>query len=188
MHNKKILVVDDDLQVLETYNNILVDSGDASADELMRMLVDDFDFETEESQQAIEIGGDQFQLVQATSGDEALILFKQAHDRGEPFAAVFIDIVMPPGMDGIECSSRIREIDPHVYLAVVSAYSEYTMDEMSTHLGQDFLFLRKPFTREELQQIARVFTFYFNRDRLQRERITRLEVELDRLRAKPSDG
>lgn len=180
--NRKILVVDDDPHVLEAYDEILVSAGNSEADELMRMLTDDFSLESDESQRTVEAAKDAFELVSATSGEEAVQLFMEAQEQGEPFSTVFLDIRMPPGMDGVECSGQIRRIDPHVYIVVVSAYSDYSLDEIHTHLGHDFVYLRKPFIPEELFQVARVFSYYWTRDRMQHEKLTRVEQALEQCR------
>ncbi len=185
--NRKILVVDDDQQVLNTYKEVLVEQQNSSADELMDLLTEGFLLDQGESEAAVELGKDSFELVSARSGDEALKLFTQAQEQGEPFSVVFLDVRMPPGMDGIQCGGKIRDIDPHVYIVIASAYSDYSLDEMNNFLGYDFVYLRKPFLPDELLQITRVFTYYWSRDYLERQKRAGLEEELNRCKQLLSD-
>lgn len=176
--NRKILVVDDDPHVLEAYEEILVTAGDSETDELMSLLTDGFSLDSDESKSAVDVSKETFELSTAESGHDAITLFKQALKEGKPFSTVFLDIRMPPGMDGVECSSQLRMLDPRVNIVVVSAYSDYSMDEIHTHLGHNFIYLRKPFIPDELFQVARLFSYYWTRDILQTEKFAKLEQEL----------
>lgn len=176
--NRKILVVDDDQQVLNTYHEVLVEQQNSSADELMDLLVDGFSLDEKESEDAVGLGNDSFELVSAASGEEALEIFKQADQQWEPFSVVFLDVRLPPGMDGIQCGGKIRDIDPHTYIVIASAHSDYSLDDMHNFLGYDFIYLRKPFLPDELLQLTRVFSYYWSRDHLERQKRIRLEEEL----------
>ncbi|MBT3309993.1 MAG: response regulator [Gammaproteobacteria bacterium] len=176
--NRKILVVDDDIHVLEAYHEILVTAANSETDELMQLLTDGFSLEEDESKQAIDQSADSFELVTANSGKEAISLFKQAFDEGEPFSTVFLDVRMPPGMDGVECSGQLRRIDPRTNIAIVSAYADYSTDEIYTHLGYNFVYLKKPFIPDELFQVARMFSYYWARDIIHTEKLAKLEQQL----------
>ncbi len=182
--NKKILVVDDDPHVLEAYDEILVSPGDDDADELLHLLTEEFSLDESESQLTVDQAKLGFDVSRASSGEEAIKIFKKAYDQGEPFSTVFIDIRMPPGMDGIECSGKLRDIDPRAYMVIVSAYSDYSLDEIDTHIGNEFIYLRKPFIPEELYQVARVFSNLWGKDAEKRERISRLEYQLDECKSR----
>jgi DNA-binding NarL/FixJ family response regulator len=57
------------------------------------------------------------------SGSEAITLYKDANDSGEPFSAVIMDLTIPGGMGGKEAAGQILLIDPKACLIVSSGYS-----------------------------------------------------------------
>ncbi len=86
----------------------------------------------------------QFELVgTATNGIEALDLFKKLRPE-----VITMDLTMP-GMDGLECISRIIDIDPDVHILVVSALSDKATGIKALELGAQG-FICKPFTDEQL--------------------------------------
>ena len=76
-------------------------------------------------------------LTFATQGDAGVDLYEEHYQAGTPFHLVFTDIRMPPGIDGVETSRRIKSIDPQAKIAICSAYTDYTYDEMIAHIGTD---------------------------------------------------
>ena len=68
----------------------------------------------------------------------------------------FVDIRLPPGLDGIETVTRMWEIDSEILVVLSSAYSDYSWTEMARRLGRTdrFLILKKPFDNLEVRQLA----------------------------------
>ncbi|MBT3196272.1 MAG: response regulator [Gammaproteobacteria bacterium] len=184
--NRKVLVVDDDPNVLDAYEEILVATNDDEADRLMELLTADLSISNRESNTTIEGAKDDFEMVKAASAEEAIELFTEANAADAPFSTVFMDIRMPPGMDGVECSARLLEIDPTVFVVVVSAYADYSLSDINNHLGRDYIYLKKPFIPEELIQVAEFFSLQWNKNRVLKQRITALELELDQCKKEGS--
>ncbi len=176
--NTRVLVVDDDPMVRASYLKTLVETGEEQTSELRHLLMEDFDLGEDESELTIENAKTTFEVVVANSGEEAIEKFKEALSHNKPFSTVFMDVRMPPGMDGIECSGQLRMLDPRVYIVIVSAFSDYSLDEINTHIGYEFIYLRKPFVTEELYQVARAFSRMWGRDAMMREKVARLEMQL----------
>ncbi len=85
---------------------------------------------------------------------------------------------MPPGWDGLTTAQALRALDPNIYLVIVSAFSDHSVDEIHSALEYDVLFLRKPFVTEEIYQMARNLTQGWQRDRdleIETQRRIRLE-------------
>ena len=53
-------------------------------------------------------------------GAAAVEAVRDAVKTGNPFAIVFLDIRMPPGIDGIETAKQIRAIDPNINIVIVT--------------------------------------------------------------------
>jgi len=56
-------------------------------------------------------------------GEQALSVFRQAQDSGEPFSAVILDLTIPGGLGGKEVVKEMLLLDPHLPAIVVSGYS-----------------------------------------------------------------
>ena len=53
-----------------------------------------------------------------------------------PYAVAFIDVRMPPGMDGIEATARIWQLDPDIQIVICTAYSDHTWEQILKKLGR----------------------------------------------------
>ena len=97
-----------------------------------------------------------FELTHASSGDEAYQVVKAAKASNRPFAVAYIDIRMPPGMDGIETVRQIRTFEKHLEIVVMTAYTDKPLHEIVTNMEllHKLLYIRKPVSREEIQQIT----------------------------------
>ncbi|HCH24792.1 MAG TPA: hypothetical protein DE179_10915, partial [Oceanospirillaceae bacterium] len=91
----------------------------------------------------------------ADQGLAGIELAQTAFKAGEPFAIAFIDMRMPPGIDGLETAQRLRAIDKKIQIIFVTAYSDRSLKELDQVLGFDMLLLNKPFTSDEVLQLAR---------------------------------
>ncbi|MFZ5775906.1 MAG: response regulator [Thermodesulfobacteriota bacterium] len=145
---RRILVIDDDPDVLKAYDMVLGEEAETgSASEAMgRLLGGD----------AAEDREPEFILSFARQGEEGFNMAVAAADRGEPYALAFVDVRMPPGWDGMETAVRLRASDPRLELVIVTAYSDRSREEIVRAVGSSagLLFFRKPFDPEELKQLA----------------------------------
>ena len=146
--NNRILVVDDQASIHDDFRDVLA-APKAETDALAAAFLPD------EPAHA-----PAFELQHAASGEQACALVDEACAAGRPLAVAFVDIRMPPGMDGVATIRRIREIDADIELVVMTAYSDKTLGEItgSTAPPHKLLYVRKPFAREEIQQLAVALT------------------------------
>jgi two-component system, NtrC family, sensor kinase len=96
----------------------------------------------------------------AYQGEEGISRVKEAVAAGRPYALAFVDIRMPPGIDGVETAQRLWKEDEDLQVVLCSAYSDYSWEEMTRRLGisQRLLILRKPFDNIEVRQLAHALT------------------------------
>lgn len=59
----------------------------------------------------------------ASSGFEAVQIYKRAFDNGEPFDVVILDLTIQGGMGGKEAFTWLKEIDPNVKAVITSGYA-----------------------------------------------------------------
>ena len=139
----RILVIDDDKRILNSYRKILLGKPLRAAT-LERMLG--------------EQGTDPFPLQLsvdfAQQGQEGLAMAREAMEQGMPYALAFVDGRMPPGWDGLETIRHLRALDPSLQVVFSSAYNDYSWARMKEQIGLDegLLIIRKPFDRIEIQQ------------------------------------
>ena len=102
-----------------------------------------------------------FELDSAYQGQEALELVKRARSEGRPYALAFTDMRMPPGWDGLETIEQLWKADPHLQIALCTAYSDYSWEAMAERLefGDQLLVLKKPFDSLEIRQMASAMTW-----------------------------
>ncbi|WP_224361164.1 hybrid sensor histidine kinase/response regulator [Hyalangium versicolor] len=150
--NRRILVVDDNRTIHQDFRKIL--SPPVANDSLDAMEADLFGH----AEATTQLPG--FEVDSAFQGEEALQMARTARQQGKPYALAFIDIRMPPGIDGVETTSRIWKDDPDIQVVICSAYADYSWEEMMLRLGlsQRLLILRKPFDGIEVRQLAFALT------------------------------
>jgi diguanylate cyclase (GGDEF)-like protein len=97
------------------------------------------------------------ELVHAEQGLDALRLVSQSIADGNRFQVAFVDIRMPPGIDGKETAKRIREMDSEINLVVVTGYSDHTALSIAKVAGpiDKLFYISKPFDPEEVVHTAR---------------------------------
>lgn len=146
--NRRILIVDDNPSIHEDFRKVL---GGTSRDASL------------EAQEVFLFGARQvatamegFDLESAFNGEEGVDRVHQSQLKGHPYAVAFVDLRMPPGMDGIEMIESVWTLDPDIQFIICSAYSDYSAQEILTRLGLSdrLLMLRKPCDGAEILLLA----------------------------------
>jgi two-component system sensor histidine kinase/response regulator len=148
--NHRILIADDLPDIHEDYRKILTPRTSLVISvEGMADFAPHFTLPTTGSQTP-------FQLETVMQGEDAIQAVTRARSEGRPFAMVFLDVRMPPGIDGIETAMRLREIDPSLQVVLCTAYSDYSFADISQRFKKSdgLLILKKPFDPAEVQQLA----------------------------------
>lgn len=173
--NRRILIIDDTPSIHADFRKILC-PDDSSADALA---------EAEEmlfgSGTATAPAASTFELDCAYQGQEALARLEQALAEGRPYALAFIDMRMPPGWDGLQTLEHLWQADPRLQVALCTAYSDYSLDEMSARvdMGDRLLILKKPFDPIEIVQMARAMTVKWQLTREAEARLSLLEQAVE---------
>ena len=145
--NNRVLIVDDQAEIHEDFREMLAPARPPSrADELAAAFV--------REERAVVLPT--FELLHAQSGEEAIEVVEGALSAGEPIAMAFVDIRMPPGISGVTTVSCIREVDPDIEFVIMTAYTDLSLTDVIENIAplHKLLYVRKPFTREEIQQIT----------------------------------
>lgn len=90
--------------------------------------------------------------VPACNGDEAIALYRQSLENGEPIDVIILDLTIPGSMGGKEIADKLRALDPHARMIVTSGHSEGP--EMIHYQNYGFQgALEKNFNREKIKQV-----------------------------------
>ncbi|HEX8435894.1 hybrid sensor histidine kinase/response regulator [Archangium sp.] len=171
--NRRILVVDDNQAIHQDFRKILC-APPAST--------------TLDAMEAALFGGPAttpvdpgFEVDSAFQGEEGIVRVKAAVAEGRPYALAFVDIRMPPGLDGVETVRRLWKEDEDLQVVLCSAYSDYSWEEMTQRLGlsQRLLILRKPFDNIEVRQLAHALTEKWDLLRQSHRRMADLKREVE---------
>ncbi len=183
IQNKRILIADDNKDIHEDIKYILATSSgymeDYQETKLLKEELFGESFQAPADKAAADI---KYNIDDAYQGNEAIEMVRMAKEAGEPYSLVFMDVRMPPGMDGIETIEGIWEIDPDAGVVICTAYSDYSWDQIIAKLGHkdNLLFIRKPFDNVSLKQIALAMTTKWSLKMQVRRHIGNLEQEVDR--------
>ncbi|MCK6448310.1 MAG: hybrid sensor histidine kinase/response regulator [Planctomycetes bacterium] len=159
--NRRVLIVDDNASIHEDFKKILAkraaDTGALAAAEAA--LFDDAP--ATDSTDASDAACD---LDFALQGEEAVELVRRARTEGRPYALAFVDMRMPPGIDGVTTIERMWSVDTELQVVVCTAYSDHNWPDVVRRLGRTdrLLILKKPFDAVEVHQLATALTEKWN--------------------------
>ncbi|MCK9296498.1 MAG: PAS domain S-box protein [Desulfobulbaceae bacterium] len=111
------------------------------------LIVDDVSEQRELATQMLAQMG--YRVEAAASGEEAVALLAA----GE-FALLVLDMIMEPGMDGLDTYKAVLRVSPQQKAIIASGYSETDRVHEAQQLGAG-QYLRKPYTLEKLVRAVR---------------------------------
>jgi diguanylate cyclase (GGDEF)-like protein len=167
--NRRILVIDDNPAIHRDFRKILDPGPDK--DEALAL-----------SEAALfgttRVARPTYELDFAFQGQEALTMVEHALQDDRPYAMAFIDMRMPPGWDGLETIERLWQVQPLLQVALCTAHSDYSWEQMAERLELDdrLLILKKPFDAIEIRQMASALTAKWQMSRYLALKIDSLET------------
>jgi signal transduction histidine kinase len=147
----RILIADDEPSILNAYSSVLRANGqlkqaDGGLDDLEAELFGDKHQQSDQT----------YELELCQQGQQAVSAVKRAAAEGRPFSVAFLDVRMPPGMNGVDTAKEIRTIDPGLNIVFVTGYSDTDPRDMAKIVPptERLFYVAKPFQPLELQQFA----------------------------------
>lgn len=167
--NRRVLVIDDNEAIHKDIGRLLtrrVETEDL--DRVTAAMLGDVPASAQPISYAIDA---------AYQGEEGVAMAGRARARDLPYALAFVDMRMPPGIDGVETIRRLWKVDPDVQIIICTAFSDYSWEQTIEHLGVTdcLLILKKPFDHIEVHQLACALTEKWNLTR--RARLKEAELE-----------
>ncbi|GAA0669400.1 diguanylate cyclase (GGDEF)-like protein [Sphingomonas insulae] len=160
---KRLLIVDDEPAMHDSYARSFAVQRGAEEDALGAMAAELFGDDAPDAVDEAEA----FALTHCHQGLDAVAAVEAALAAGTPFAVAFIDVRMPPGIDGRETARRIRALDPEINLCIVTGFSDFSPIEISKVAGpaDKIFYIAKPFEVAEVVQTATALAHRWEVDR-----------------------
>lgn len=153
----RVLVADDDAFVIESYKALFAtaQSGRAASN-LSAMAASLFD-DAASGADSGAVASPEPVVTYVQQGGDAVNAVQDAKTRGEPFQLIFLDMRMPPGIDGKETARQIREIDSQIHIVMVTGYSDSSPLAVAQVAGplSRLFYVVKPFEPDEILQMTR---------------------------------
>lgn len=171
----RILIVDDEPGMHDSYRQCFAGPSATNTARLDALAAELF------GEAAVESATGQalpFDITYCTQGLEAVEAVTAALENAKPFAVAFVDVRMPPGIDGRETARRIRALDPDINLVVVTGYSDFSPLEISHVAGpaDKIFYIAKPFHVDEVVQTATALGQRWEGDRRLANAMSQLEA------------
>lgn len=180
--NNRILIVDDQEEIHEDFEEMLNPASKSLQTDGLALAfgsdADDITFLPK------------LELIHARSGQEAFQIIQKSIENNNPIAVTYMDVRMPPGWDGVETTRKIREIDKDVEVVIMTAYNSKPLSEIIRNIDllHKLLYIRKPFAREEVQQITISLVEKWNVEKELAEKNRQLELNEQMLREELKDA
>ena len=161
----RILIADDEQAILDEFTAVL-ETDSEPADLPQRAANLKPTLFGEERPDTAWLEERQYALVLCRQGEDAVAAVRAAIEEERPFAAAFIDVRMPPGIDGVQTAERIRALDPFVHIVFVTDYSDKLPHDIARRVLplDKFLYCQKPVQAFELAQLAHTLTAKWARE------------------------
>tara|TARA_Y100001954_G_scaffold226569_1_gene268698 strand:- start:15041 stop:16177 length:1137 start_codon:yes stop_codon:yes gene_type:complete len=151
---RNLLFIDDESEILENYKAFFQEHMDRDKRQ------------SKELSSQVELI-DNFFVYTSLSGEGGLSLVRKKKEEGDCIHVCFVDLKMSSGISGYEVVKSIHDIDSKIEIVVVTAHFDKVIEKIfkSTRQREKFLYLKKPFHRFEIIQLARNLSEkYFNNE------------------------
>ncbi|MGL1933723.1 MAG: hybrid sensor histidine kinase/response regulator [Fibrobacterales bacterium] len=173
----RILVVDDNASIHDDFKNIITETNKSKNKKTAQLEGELFGIAstTNEIVDAYE-----YQIDDAYQGEEAVQMVDTAEKAGKPYSLIFMDVRMPPGIDGIKAIQMIWDKYPHIEMVICTAHSDYKWNQIVDMFGQTdkLIFMKKPFDSVSVKQMAMTLCTKWQLARTNAEHVHHLEEAL----------
>ncbi len=115
----RILIIDDEQAMHDSYAQSFRSRDTAAGEGLSAMAAELFGDDAAPAAPEPDPVS-RFDLTHRMQGVDGVAAVEAALAAGEPYSVAFIDVRMPPGIDGTETARRILALDPDINLVIVT--------------------------------------------------------------------
>ncbi len=150
----RVLVADDEPQILAAYRVCLEGGAQAANTQDVDVLGHALFGAVEDV--SAPMAAPEVLADYVTQGEAAVDAVAKAVAEGNPYAVLFLDMRMPPGMNGHETAKQVRQLDPNINIVVVTGYSDHSPLQVAKVAGplDKLYYLAKPFEIDEIRSLA----------------------------------
>lgn len=165
----RVLIIDDTVGIHEDIKKILADSEPNKLESLEAEVLSQKPKEHKDEAR--------FNIDSAYQGEDGVKCVLKALGEANPYALVFLDMRMPPGIDGLETMKRLWQLDTDLQIVICTAFSDYSWEQIAAASGPTarLVILRKPFEPIEVRQLAHALTEKWRLEKLSRRHAGELE-------------
>ena len=151
--NRKILIIDDNKDIHDDFRKVFGTVTKTSS--AIDMFESDLFGTTKHSADA-RSPLQTATLESAYQGEDGARKAIEAAKSGDPYLMAFVDVRMPPGIDGVQTIQLIWKEFPDLPCVICTAFSDYDWEEIGNRLGGsgNLFILKKPFDAIEVLQLA----------------------------------
>ena len=97
-----------------------------------------------------------FRVTSRAQAQETVAAVKESVAQEDSFAAIFLDVNLPPGPSGVWAAEQILQADPAANIVLVTGYIGSELGSLPRQLAfsDRLMFLQKPFHPQEIVQFA----------------------------------
>jgi signal transduction histidine kinase len=141
--SNNLLFIDDEPDILKNYESLFI--------EHMESVLN-----SRKGNGAYNYERDRFIIYTAISGEEGIEIVKKNKGKGNNINVCFVDMRMP-GLSGLETIKKIHNFDSKIEIVIVTAHFDESIGNILKTIGEPekFIYLKKPFHRYEIIQLAR---------------------------------
>ncbi len=169
--NRRVLVVDDDPAVHETFQRIL---GPDKAAEFVLLEAEDAPRGKRGARQC-------FEVDTALNRSAGVKLVQRALEAGRPYALAFVEMRRSPGAEGLETIEQLWAADPHLQVVMSSVHPNYDWDRVIARLDHSdkLLVVKQPFDPIEVRQCASSLARKWQNEHTLRRHVDSLEQVIE---------
>ncbi len=178
---KRLMLVDDNASIHEDFRNLL-NTTVLKKDTDTTALEDELFGNSDSNDIPEDDIFSEYVIDDAYQGEEAVAMADTAFEEGNPYSLIFMDVRMPPGMDGLQTIKEIWKNHPDIEMVICTAYSDYSWEQILQMFGKTdhLLFIKKPFDSVSVRQIALTLTTKWNLNRQIKNHVKDLETEVSK--------
>jgi CheY-like chemotaxis protein len=191
----RVLVLDDETMLLRLFGRVLGatprDGGDAGARPTAALgplsLSGPSDAELAGAEAPGAPGAPRFEVTTCVQAEQAIAAVRVAMEEGRPFGVAFVDVELPPGMNGIWAAERIRRLDPDLEIVITTAHGAVSVEELAVRVPpmHQLSYFRKPMHVAEILNATLSLGARWRRAAEERRRRRALESRVAALEAAP---